>query len=149
MTEKEISDLIHIFGFLLALIFGPQILWALAIIGGTLTNFQFFGKMIGISVSSYFVVFPIVLLICLPVHGCFLKRRSYSYRKYVLLSVVSGAIIPLVLGFVDKSGLGVWNYHDVVVVISTAIIGFSTVSIFWATAMWRNGYYLSVKAWRV
>ena len=146
MTEKEISDLRHILGFLLALMLGPIILWPLAMIGTYLTSFQFFSKLIGISVASYFLMFPVVLFVCLPVHAYFLKRRSYSYPKYVLLSVLSGVSIPLVLGFIDESEASI--YHDIVLVVSTALVGFSTVSIFWMTTMWRNSYYFSAKARR-
>jgi predicted MFS family arabinose efflux permease len=139
MTDKELSDLRHIAGFLLAPVLGPLVVSVLGAAAAHVFKWPFLHSVAGISVSTYFVVFPVVWLICMPIHAWFLKRRTYGYRKYVFYSLVAGALIPLAIGLGGPIGAArtdrfVW----IAVCTSIALV---TVSAFWLIVMWRNRYY--------
>lgn len=142
-TAKRISDVRHIAAFLLAPPIGCGFVAASAIVAAQLTTGAHFFVVVGY--WAFFAcawTYPGLLLVALPLHGRFLRRRSYRFGKYVLIAAVVGtplAVLPMLVSYVvlrtpfELLGLAAFPV--------AACFGIVIASAFWLIAMWRNPVY--------
>ena len=146
---KRIYDLRHILGFLLAPALGCAFVAVAAYIGLRITGAGFFRGVAYVAISEGVWAYCGILLVALPLHARFLKRKSYGYWKYATIAALLGAVMsafPVPLSPLEPRPLiapfeliGVWAIPV------SAIVGVAIVSAFWLIVMWRNGFYPPVK----
>jgi hypothetical protein len=144
-TAKRISDVRHILGVLLAPGAGCVGVALAGFLGWWLTGAPILDRAGVIAALLTGWAYPGFLVVALPMHARFLRRRSYSVRKCLLLSAAGGVVmsvlptplgpiaVPMFQAPVDMIGFAA-------VPLGTAI-GIAIGSAFWLIAMWRNGYY--------
>lgn len=110
---------------------------AFAVVGGALTESDFYARLLGLASSSYFVVLPVFLLVFLPIHGLLLKRRSVGFFGYVAIGAAGGAFAPVFFGFFLDPHIQS-KLFEAFALTASMTISVLTVAIFWVTALWRS-----------
>lgn len=144
-SAKRISDVRHILGVLLAPGVGCVGIALAGYLGWWLTGMPIFDRAAVIAALLTGWAYAGFLVVALPLHARFLRRRSYCLRKCLLLSAAGGvamSVLPVPLSpIVPQPFQAPLDLIGFAAVPLGTAIGIAIGSAFWLIAMWRNGYY--------
>lgn len=101
---------------------------------------DFFLLLISVSSMALVVIYPIFLIVCLPLHGIFLKKQKFGFNRYLLLSLPFGAMTPIVISLFVEPHIA-QKLLGIGTILISVFVGATTTTIFWLITMWRNSYY--------